>query len=87
MSFFCRYDSSIQAIGVPITVAPANVANNNNKDREKWRAHVLTCESKFASVMPFGVTLGLRGNLIYRICFDADRILMVSSSLLSTLPR
>ncbi len=44
-----RYDSSIQPISVPVTVAETT-------NRE---AKVLTCESKYASVMPFGVSLGI----------------------------
>ena len=44
-----RYDSSIQPVSVPVTVA----------ETTNGEAKVLTCESKYVSVMPFGVSLGI----------------------------
>jgi len=55
------YDSSIQPISVPITVAKVgNAATSTDPKNIVWSPYVLTCESKFAAIMPFGVSLSLR---------------------------
>ena len=60
-----RYDSSIQPISVPITVANVgNTADTKDKKNATWNPYILTCESKFSAILPFGVSLSLRGNLI-----------------------
>merc|ERR1719266_2289520 len=58
------YDSSIQPISVPITVAKVgNVAASSKEGKTAWSPYVLTCESKFAAIMPFGVSLRPRDEL------------------------
>lgn len=54
------YEGSIQPVSVPVT--SMSTAKNENNKKGGYRPHLFTCESKFASLLPFGVTLHPTGN-------------------------